>query len=197
MVMGRKKKSVFLKKQCIPTKCDNVHSASVFIIYDFSAFLLSIFVLPTSARLQSASRQTFTSGSFSGYCCIMDTSLGITPFSTSCICWAAERERHGADGWVGAQGQTAKRGMGIESYRRCENNHGEKSTENEWWFIVLWMCVMKALHEQVVANQASTKQEQNIHYTKSIFLASYFLTNHKLHKQPKGQQAAFRIWNPT
>lgn len=48
-----------------------------------------------SARLQRASRQTLTKGSFSGYSLIMDTSLGITPLWTNWSCWYA--------GWVGGE----------------------------------------------------------------------------------------------
>lgn len=54
---------------------------------------------PMSARLQRASRHTLTSGSFSGYSLIIDTSLGITPLWTNWSCWYAgwERERERED----------------------------------------------------------------------------------------------------
>ncbi len=44
-----------------------------------------------------------------------------------------ERERDREDGWVGTQAQTAKRGMGIESYRRCKNimEKGAQGMNNE------------------------------------------------------------------
>ena len=52
--------------------------------------------VPMSARLQRASRHTLTSGSFSGYCCMMETRRGITPVWTSCSCW----EAGGRGGWM-------------------------------------------------------------------------------------------------
>ncbi len=51
-----------------------------------------------SARLQRASRQTLTKGSFSGYSLIMDTSLGITPFWTNWSCWYAGWGEEGLGG---------------------------------------------------------------------------------------------------
>lgn len=47
-----------------------------------------------SARLHSASRHTFTRGSFSGKSFRMETSRGITPLWTSCSCCSAATQ-HG------------------------------------------------------------------------------------------------------